>query len=97
MWRAENLLGFIAAPDLTAQATDILTRMVSTFQWTNSGWHASADRWPRGYRPRNEAISKIIADTAGASSRSKVKSHGAVERDAGVEDVVDEHTDVTTA
>jgi hypothetical protein len=96
IWRAENLLGFIATPERTSQATDILSRMVSSFR-IDEQWMARQQQTTAAtsaiVTETNEVISKSIADTYWAkqpieSEISRRRSNAIL----GVEDVVDEHT-----
>lgn len=96
MWRAENLLGYLATPDRAAQAKDVLARMVSTFR-LDEAWAARQQQTTAATSAivtrTNDAISKIISDTYW--SRQPVESEISRRRSnatLGVEDVVDDHT-----
>lgn len=96
MWRAENLLGYVAAPERSAQAKDVLAHMVSSFR-IDEQWMARQQQTTMATSAivsrTNDAISKIISDTYW--SRQPIESEISRRRSnaiLGVEDVVDEHT-----
>jgi hypothetical protein len=95
LWKAENLLGYLASADRSAQAQQVLSRIMGSFavdaRWMamQQGINASTAQI---VRQTGDAISKLITDSywskqPGESEISRRRSNAML----GIEDVTDTH------